>query len=1383
MNMNVVFALVASVILGLTLVACDEVAQRQASKLSRLQSGILSDPADGYLALAPAVLRPGQTESIPVSLFSKGRPARGQVSLALMKDGAALAEGAGFIRGAGEVVIDIPETPNGEYRLRIRGEGFEGTAPLRVEAATALFVETDKPIYKPGQDVRIRVLRLDSDLKPLAGGVTVEIKDAKGIKVYRQDTRTDDFGMATLTMPLSTEPNLGVWKVTADSGQQTAQVDVRVERYVLPKYEVDVNLPKEWVLADEAIIGTVSAEYSFGKPVRGEIEIVASRYVGTWEEFATFTEEIDGSATFELPPVEYVAGVPAAGGEGNLTLDVTVRERSTGYVETTTHLLTVAQSPVSVRLIPESPSFKPTLPLSVLLITETPDNRPVDRDVEVWMSYLDHNLETLREESRDVATVNGKTLFSIEPPRDAVTVSIYAQTDNTSTTRTLAASHSPSGSFVHVEQVGAETLAVGDDAQFRVHSTSPSLNFYYEVISRGRVVFSDVSRSPDISVGLTPVMAPTSRLVVYQIQPDSEVVADYIPFNVVAQYPMQVDVGLSSEEVRPGEAVNINLTTDGPAKVGLVAVDRSVFILAENRMNLHQVFAELERLYMQPQVELHDFRPREVTTRGADETFRDAGLVVLSNMEVPEGREFRKIVVEKEVVKEVEVAAAMAVATPAPAPAAMGPPPDDLAEVERVRQFFPETWLWTDVVTDDNGQATLPAEAPDSITTWMLRAVALSKERGLGVGEAELRVFQPFFVQVDLPYSAIRGEELPVKVALYNYLDTPQDFFVELEESEQFDLIDDPAKTVGVDGNDIGGVEFNIRLRELGNVPLKVTARSRDSADAVVKDILVEPEGVQHEVVDNWIVSAGQRIEFVSGPPELLVGHPERLIPGSARTHVAVTGSYLSQTIEGLEGLLRMPFGCGEQNMILFAPNVFVARYLEETDQLKPEVMAKAEHLMVTGYQRELTYRRADGSFSAFGDSDEEGSLWLTAFVLKTFAQARGLIYVDEDVFRDAADWILDHQRPDGSFEPVGFLHHQELLGGLQGNTALTAYVAIALQEAGETSRASSAVTYLEGKTDEIDDPYTMAIVAYALALAGSGQSDLAQERLIGMARQHGTDLYWGPALDGTGTSDSQAGQSTAVETTGYALLALIERGEIGIGKRIAKWLVSQRNAYGGYGSTQDTVVGLQALIEFATHSRSEVDMIVNLTAGEWSKEVTVNAANADVVQIIEVPVGEIVLLSAQGRGEVVAQAVHRFNRPEVEPEPIEMFKIDVNYSADNIEVDDLITVSADVRFTPRTPIEAGMVVIDVSVPTGFAPVIETVQRVVDENPNVKRFDIAGRKVILYIEDLAPNESVSFEFEAVALYPVKAQPVTSQVYSYYNPHWRGETLGESVTVK
>ena len=95
--------------------------------------------------------------------------------------------------------------------------------------------------------------------------------------------------------------------------------------------------------------------------------------------------------------------------------------------------------------------------------------------------------------------------------------------------------------------------------------------------------------------------------------------------------------------------------------------------------------------------------------------------------------------------------------------------------------------------------------------------------------------------------------------------------------------------------------------------------------------------------------------------------------------------------------------------------------------------MAKAETLMLTGYQRELTYRRNDGSFSAFGQTDQSGSLWLTAFVMKTFAQAQDLIYIDETVLERARDWIRGMQQADGSFEPVGFVHHQDMLGGLSG--------------------------------------------------------------------------------------------------------------------------------------------------------------------------------------------------------------------------------------------------------------------------------------------------------------------------------------------------------------
>jgi CD109 antigen len=145
-------------------------------------------------------------------------------------------------------------------------------------------------------------MTLDPELKPDSEEVTVDILDAKGIKIFRQVVTTDEYGFAGVDLPISTEPNLGVWKILVVTEKASTQLDIRVEEYVLPKYEVSVDLPKEWFLVSEEITGKIDATYSFGKPVAGEMTIVATRYIGEWKEFATITKEIDGSADFEIPP-------------------------------------------------------------------------------------------------------------------------------------------------------------------------------------------------------------------------------------------------------------------------------------------------------------------------------------------------------------------------------------------------------------------------------------------------------------------------------------------------------------------------------------------------------------------------------------------------------------------------------------------------------------------------------------------------------------------------------------------------------------------------------------------------------------------------------------------------------------------------------------------------------------------------------------------------------------------------------------------------------------------------------------------------------------------------------------------------------------------------
>ncbi len=954
----------------------------------------------------------------------------------------------------------------------------------------------------------------------------------------------------------------------------------------------------------------------------------------------------------------------------------------------------------------------------------------------------------------------------------------------------VTAGYSPSGNFIHVEQVDPALLKVGDRAGFRVSSTSEARHFYYEVVSRDRVVFTGSTNSPEIAFTVTPAMAPSARLLVYQILPTSEVAADFIPFEAEGDYPHQVTASFSIEEARPGDKLQIGVQTEGPAKVGLVAVDRSVYILAENRLNLQQVFAELERLYMQPQAELHEAEapPGPIVIRGAQETFQDAGLIVLSDKRVPKGKEIERPGFFDGVGGAAEGDVGI---LRLPIPAAGLPlhgsgPTKSLAEVQRIRQFFPETWIWDEVTTDGGGRASLDVEAPDSITTWDLRAVALSPEKGLGISETSLRVFQPFFLQADLPYSAIRGEEFPVKIALYNYQDTAQEFVVEIEAAPWFDLLDEAAKTITVAGNDIGGAEFKIRPTGVGTQLLKVTARSAEAADAVLKSLIVEPEGVQREDVQNVVLAAG-------ASHSLDMTAPADAVADSARAYVALTGSFLTQTIEGLDQLLQMPFGCGEQNMLLFAPDAYILKYLKGTGQLKPEIQAKAETLLITGYQRELTYRRGDGSFSAFGDQDPEGSLFLTAFVLKTFAQAKDLIFIDDAVLADAGTWITQRQQADGSFEAVGFLAHQELMGGVQGKDALTAYVTIALLEADQANAAAKAIAYLDGRLAAIDDPYTLALAAYALELADSARAQEAHDKLMAAAIEDEDGLHWsggGPEPLPLAEPREPApiepfgGQmvpSADIEATGYAALALIQHGDQVNASRAAKWLVGQRNAYGGFGSTQDTVVALQALTQFAAQASADVDLTVTVRAGGEAREVRITPDNFDVMQVVEIPAGGQVEVSAQGTGQAVLQAVRRYNLPQPE-EAESVFDIAVEYDAAQVDVNDTVGVNVTLTYNPPEPIKAGMVVLDVSVPTGFAPVTETLDSLLQERPKIKRYDVAGRKVILYIEDMEPGESISFSFDVLALYPVRGKGAASQAYSYYNPDMRGEEISGGLTV-
>lgn len=163
----------------------------------------------------------------------------------------------------------------------------------------------------------------------------------------------------------------------------------------------------------------------------------------------------------------------------------------------------------------------------------------------------------------------------------------------------------------------------------------------------------------------------------------------------------------------------------------------------------------------------------------------------------------------------------------------------------------------------------------------------------------------------------------------------------------------------------------------------------------------------------------------------------------------------MGPALSNLQNLLQVPYGCGEQNMLTFVPNVLAMEYMTVTKQLTPEIEKEAIDNMKLGYQREFNYRHDDGSFSAFGKSDDSGSSWLTAYVIRSFYQASQFIDVDFEDLQRSVDWLKGLQKVSGCFLSVGKLCHKDMLVSVNFETNRQLFV----KDARAPSSSSSPVS------------------------------------------------------------------------------------------------------------------------------------------------------------------------------------------------------------------------------------------------------------------------------------------------------------------------------------
>ncbi|TRY90817.1 hypothetical protein DNTS_026217 [Danionella cerebrum] len=518
--------------------------------------------------------------------------------------------------------------------------------------------------------------------------------------------------------------------------------------------------------------------------------------------------------------------------------------------------------------------------------------------------------------------------------------------------------------------------------------------------------------------------------------------------------------------------------------------------------------------------------------------------------------------------------------------------------VKTVRSFFPETWIWQLSEVGDSGSAEVPVKVPDTITTWETEAFCLSSQ-GLGLASpAQLTVFQPFFLELSLPYSIIRGEIFELKATVFNYLSkcimvkvTPapsSDYTLKASSDDQYSscLCASGRKTFKwiLTPSVLGVLNITVSAEAEASQTVCdeiVSVPERGRIDTVTRSLLVQAEGMEKTETYSWLLCP--KGESLSEEVDLNL--PKDVIEGSARSSVSVIGDVLGRALKNLHGLLRMPYGCGEQNMAVLSPNIYILQYLENTQQLTSAIRERATGFLKSGYQRQLNYRHNNGAYSTFGQG--KGNTWLTAFVLRSFGKMQQYTYVDPQIIQRAKEWLISKRDSDGCFIQLGRLFNNRMKGGVNDNVTMTAYVTASLLEL-ETPVTDPVVakglSCLKSAIYDMKNTYATALFAYTFSLARDTETrQKLLQKLEDLAISHGPLLHWSQS-----DSKDNSGDSLSVEISSYVLLAAltadsVSTADLGFANRIVSWLVKQQNAYGGFSSTQDTVVALQALSLYAT--------------------------------------------------------------------------------------------------------------------------------------------------------------------------------------------------------
>lgn len=1029
------------------------------------------------------------------------------------------------------------------------------------------YIYTDRPVYRPGHTVNFKgILRLRTATGfqvPAGRTVSVTINDPEQKPLYQKTLTASATGAIRDSITLPAGAALGHHFLEVKAGEDFMSGHFEVEEYKKPEYEVRVTPSKGRVLQGESVPVTVDARYYFGEPVSGAKVTYAIYRERYW--FPLWYDPDDERSGEEGPSDDEDGGDQIGEQEGQLDADgklsvnipTTVSEHKFDYRYRIEARVTDAANReitgrgsviatyagIALNVEPEHYVVSPGSRAAFRVAARTYDNTPVRTRVKVeLLRWRGRRAELQVLQTAEVETgADGSASAAFDIPTQGGPYRVRA------TARTQEGREPEATGYFYVSGGGwdygatdrsvqiipdKKTYRAGETAHLLIVAGKSKTPVYVSVEGR-ELRQHKLLRSAGETLTFDVPIASSD-------EPGITVEAGYVrdgtfyngsKYVRVPPVDHQLDVKLSTDKAQyqPGETAEYRIEATGMdgkpaprAEFSLSVVDEAIYaIRRDTTPDILRFFFEREWNRISTETSLNYYFHGEAGKR---------------RMRLAELRPPSRLAQLK---------------------------PDRLVE-PKIRKAFPDTAFWaTDLVTDAAGRARARVEFPDSLTTWRATARGITPDTRVGSGTLKTIVRKNLILRLTTPRFFVQGDEMTISSLVHNYLAEAKKVRVSLD-AAGLEIVDSAPREVTVPSRGDAKVDWRVRVKQVRQATVTGKALTNEESDAVQLDLPVLIPGVKQSEARGGSFAAGGSAAFD-------LTFPASAKPGSRLLAINVSPSIAGSLFGALEYLTAYPYGCVEQTMSSFLPNIVVRQVINELGiKVTLDERALAEKIRA-GLYRLHGFQHEDGGWGWWETDDSHH--FMTAYVVTGLVQAKA---AGAPVKAEAIDRGVQWLRGAFSRDP-------KLAGDLR------AYMVYAMTLAAPPDPAALGSVF-ERRTNL--SPYGMALLGLAFEQAKDPRASEIAAALESAAQQDQEQAWW-PA-----TRDALldfADDVTPEATAWVAKFLSHQRPQSPLLPKAALWLMNHRNEGFWWSSTKQTAMVIYGLTDYLKATK-ELNPNLNVT-------------------------------------------------------------------------------------------------------------------------------------------------------------------------------------------